>query len=252
MKKPIIGINSSRVIKHETAYSHSVIESLSNDYVESVIRAGGVPIILPILYDEESVRKQIELLDGVLLSGGVDINPLVYNEEPSPKLGYIFPDKDTFDILIAKIACELNKPILAICRGHQILNVAFGGTLYQDLSDMEGCYIKHQQQTKDGAATHTINISENSILHNILGNSIISNSFHHQAIKDLAPGFKATAYSKDNVIEAIEKCNEKFVIGVQFHPEIMTVYNDTNMLKLFESFIAAASSNNISSKNSKN
>ncbi len=248
MKKPIIGINSSRVIKQETAYSHSVIESLSNDYVESVIKAGGIPIILPILSDEESIRMQIELLDGVMLSGGVDINPLLYNEEPSPKLGYIYPDKDTFDILIVKIACELNKPVLAICRGHQILNIAFGGTLYQDLSDMEGCYIKHQQQTKDGAVTHTINIIEDSILYSILGNSTISNTFHHQAIKDLAPGFKVTAYSKDNVIEAIEKCDGKFVIGVQFHPEIMTTYNDKNMLKLFEAFISA-SSNNTSSLN---
>jgi putative glutamine amidotransferase len=215
-----------------------------------VIKAGGIPVILPILCDEESIRRQIELLDGVLLSGGVDINPLVYNEEPSPKLGYIFPDKDTFDLLIIKIACELKKPILAICRGHQILNVAFGGTLYQDLSDIEGCYIKHQQQAKDGAVTHTLNIVENSILHNILGSSIISNSFHHQSIKDLAPGFKVTAYSKDNVIEAIEKCNEKFVVGVQFHPEIMTAYNDKKMLKLFEAFINA-SSNNLSSKNHK-
>ena len=241
MKKPIIGINSSRVIKHETAYSHSVIESLSNDYIESIIKAGGVPVILPILYDEESIRRQIEFLDGVLLSGGIDINPLLYNEEPSPKLGYIFPDRDNFDLLIVKIACELNKPILAICRGQQILNVAFGGTLYQDLSDMEGCYIKHQQQTKDGAATHTIDITPNSILHSILGDSIVTNSFHHQAIKALAPGFKVTAYSKDNVIEAIEKCDEKFVVGVQFHPEIMTVYDDKNMLKLFEAFIAASS-----------
>ncbi len=246
MKKPVIGINSSRVIRHETSYSHSVIESLSNDYVESVIKAGGVPVILPILSDEESIRRQIELLDGVILSGGVDINPLVYNEEPSPKLGYIFPDKDTFDLSIVKIACELNKPILAICRGHQILNIAFGGTLYQDLSDMEGCYIKHQQQTKDGAATHTIDITPNSILHSILGNSIVTNTFHHQAIKSLAPGFKVTAFSKDNVIEAIEKCDTNFVVGVQFHPEIMTTYNDKNMLKLFESFITA-SSNNISS-----
>jgi putative glutamine amidotransferase len=241
MKKPIIGINSTRLIKHETPYSHSVMESISNDYVESIIKAGGVPIILPILSDEESIRQQIELLHGVLLTGGVDINPLLYNEEPSPKLSFIYPDKDNFDILIVKIALELNKPILAICRGHQILNVAFGGTLYQDLSDKEDCYIKHHQQAKDGAATHTLNIIENSILHKILGDSIISNTFHHQAIKDLAPGFKVTAYSKDNVIEAIEKDGEDFVVGVQFHPEIMTAYSDKKMLKLFESFIAACS-----------
>ena len=243
MKKPIIGINCNRVIKHETQYSHSVVESLGNDYVESVIKAGGVPIILPILSDEESIRRQVELLDGIILSGGIDINPLLYNEEPSPKLGYIYPDKDEFDILLVKIAYELNKPILAICRGHQILNVALGGTLYQDLSDMEGCYIKHQQQTKDGAASHTLAIIEGSILHGILGNIIISNSFHHQAIRNLATGFKVTAYSKDKVIEAIESCDKDFVVGVQFHPEIMTAYNDKNMLKLFKAFIDASSKN---------
>lgn len=243
MKKPIIGINSSRVIKSETPYSHSVVESLGSDYVGSVIKAGGIPVILPIICDEESIRRQIEILDGVILSGGTDINPLLYNEEPSPKLGYIFPEKDNFDILIAKIAYELNKPILAICRGHQILNVAFGGTLYQDLSYMEGCCIKHNQQAKDGAVTHTLDIAENSILSSILGNSIISNTFHHQAIKDLASGFKITAYSKDNVIEAIESIEKPFVVGVQFHPEIMAVYNDKNMLKLFEALIAASSNN---------
>jgi len=241
MKKHIIGINSTRLIKPETPYSHSVMESISNDYVESIIKAGGIPIILPILSDEESIRQQIKLLDGVLLTGGIDINPLLYNEEPSPKLGFIYPDKDNFDILIVKIALELKKPILAICRGHQILNIALGGTLYQDLSYMDGCYIKHHQQSKDGAASHTLNITANSILYKILGDSIISNSFHHQAIKDLAPGFKVTAYSKDNVIEAIEKCDEKFVVGVQFHPEIMTAYGDNNMLKLFQAFINASS-----------
>lgn len=241
MKKPIIGINSTRLIKPETPYSHSVMESISNDYVESIIKAGGVPIILPILSDKESIRQQIELLDGVLLTGGIDINPLLYNEEPSQKLGFIYPDKDNFDILIVKIALELKKPILAICRGHQILNIALGGTLYQDLSYMDGCYIKHHQQSKDGAASHTLTITENSILHKILGDSIICNSFHHQAIKDLAPGFKSTAYSKDNVIEAIEKYDEEFVVGVQFHPEIMTTYGDNNMLKLFQAFIKASS-----------
>lgn len=241
MKKPIIGINSTRLLKPETPYSHSVMDSISNDYVESIIKAGGIPIILPILSDEESIRQQIKLLDGVLLTGGIDINPLLYNEEPSPKLGFIYPDKDNFDILIVKIALELKKPILAICRGHQILNVALGGTLYQDLSYIDGCYIKHHQQSKDGAASHTLNITANSILYKILGDSIISNSFHHQAIKDLAPGFKVTAYSKDNVIEAIEKCDEEFVVGVQFHPEIMTAYGDNNMLKLFQAFIKASS-----------
>jgi putative glutamine amidotransferase len=241
MKKPVIGINSTRLLKPETPYSHSVMESISNDYIKSIIMSGGIPIILPILSDEDSVRQQIEILDGILLTGGIDINPLLYNEEPSPKLDFIYPDKDNFDILIIKIALELKKPILAICRGHQILNVALGGTLYQDLSYMDGCYIKHHQQSKDGAASHTINIVENSILSKILGNSTTCNSFHHQAIKALAPSLKVTAYSKDNVIEAIEKCDEDFVVGVQFHPEIMTAYGDNNMLKLFEAFIDASS-----------
>lgn len=109
---------------------------------------------------------------------------------------------------------------------------------------MSGCYIKHHQQTKDGAASHTLEIIEGSILYDILGNTALINSFHHQAIKDLAPGFKVTAYSKDKVIEAIESCEKNFVVGVQFHPEIMTAYNDKNMLKLFEAFINASYKNN--------
>lgn len=236
MNSPIIGISGSLIIDEGGMFPGYERAYVNDDYVQSVVNGGGIPFIIPLNYNEVVIRKQLEIIDGLVLSGGHDVNPLLYGEEPTQKLGGILPKRDEFDLNLIKIAMEMNIPILGICRGHQILNVANGGTLYQDLSFIDGCYIKHNQGSLSNIPTHTVEVTEESKLANIIGQKVITNSFHHLAIKDVAPGFKTSAVSKDGVIEAIEKEGEYFVMGVQWHPEMMSK-TDSNMLKLFERLV---------------
>ena len=184
----------------------------------SVAMTGGTPFIIPIVYDENIIRSQVECIDALILSGGHDVNPLLYGEEPMQKLGEILPKRDTFDTILVKIAMELHKPILGICRGEQILNVINGGSLHQDLSYIDGCYIKHNQGSLPSAATHTVQVVEGTRLYDIIGDTVLTNSFHHLAVKEVAPGFKICAISKDGIIEAIEKDGDEFMLGIQWHP----------------------------------
>ncbi|WP_426711260.1 gamma-glutamyl-gamma-aminobutyrate hydrolase family protein [Cetobacterium sp. SF1] len=239
MKKPIIGISGSLIIDEGGMFPGYERAYVNNDYVQSVVRAGGIPYIIPMVYDDEVIKAQIENIDGLIMSGGHDVNPMLYGEEPCKELGGIMPRRDKFDMLLIKNALELKKPILGICRGEQILNVASGGSLYQDLKFIEGSYIKHNQGHLPDYPTHTITIKQDSKLYSILGEETLVNSFHHLAVKTVAPGFKAVAYSKDGVIEAIEKDGDLFVMGVQWHPEMLSASYE-NMQKLFIKLIEEA------------
>jgi len=238
-KRPIIGITGSMLIDEGGMFPGYERAYVNNDYVQSVVAAGGTPYIVPMVYEESVIREQIEMVDAVIMSGGHDVNPLLYGEEPSQKLGGILPKRDTFDATVIKIAIELQKPILGICRGHQIINVVNGGTLYQDLSLINGCNIKHNQGALPSEATHTAEIVKGTKLNEILGEKVFTNSFHHLAVKDLAPGFIASAIAKDGVIEAIEKVGEEFVMGIQWHPEMMTKTHPV-MLEIFKKLINVA------------
>lgn len=240
MKKTLIGIVGNLLIDQGGMFPGYERAYVNNDYVQSVAKAGGTPVILPVISDYEKVKIQIEAVDSIIISGGFDVNPLVYGEEPSQKGGFLCPERDDYDLMVIKAAMELNKPILGICRGIQILNAALGGTLYQDLSQIEGCYIKHVQESRPEVAGHSVEIVKGTKLHSILGEKITTNSFHHQAIKDLAPGFKVAARSKDGVIEAIEK-EEGFVIGIQWHPEMMARKDNKSMLNIFKTFVEVSS-----------
>jgi len=158
--KPIIGILSN--ITSPIEQTNTGIEKIyiNNSYINAVEKSGGTPLIIPVSTNEDNIRRQIELLDGIIISGGLDINPILYNEEPIDEMGCFHPDIDEFDLIAIKIGLELKKPILGICRGIQILNVALGGTLYQDISDMKGSYIKHTQETKSYIGTHTMPYNE--------------------------------------------------------------------------------------------
>ncbi len=240
MKKPIIGISSgifSEMASSEYfAYTYS---RLNIAYTNSVIKADGVPVILPITSDERVIEEQVKVLDGLILSGGPDPNPLLFNEEPAEKLGTISIERDDFEMKLINAANKHKKPILGICRGIQIINTFFGGTLYQDISYAEGKQLKHSQSTSMGALTHTVDIEEGSFLYDVLGNKTVTNSYHHQSINKVAPGFKITARSKDNIIEAIERIDKNsFIAGVQFHPEMMAESNHENGLKIFKAFIS--------------
>ena len=209
-------------------------------YVKSVLRAGGVPVILPINGDPEVIKNMIASIDALLLTGGEDIDPMRYSEEPSPLLGPINPERDEFDLLLIKYAMERQIPIFGICRGHQILNIAFGGTLYQDLATQvkNNKLLKHRQQAPIWYGTHQVELEENSILAKILGKtSIVANSYHHQAVKDLAPGFVITGKTSDGIVEAMEMKGNPKIFSVQFHPENATAHGLDEFLPLFVYFI---------------
>ncbi|MEG0842991.1 MAG: gamma-glutamyl-gamma-aminobutyrate hydrolase family protein [Romboutsia sp.] len=233
--KPIIGILGNLDFMNDDSIPGLEQSYVCNDYINTVINGGGVPFIVPVNTNEEVIRRQLEIVDGIVISGGWDVNPLLYGEEPENELTFVYPEVDDFDLIAIKIALELEKPILGICRGLQVLNVALGGTMYQDLKYIEESHIKHSQSTKKYLGTHSIKIEEGCKLEVILGNDVLVNSYHHQSIKKLGEGLKAIAYSKDGVIEAIEKEGTKFVVGVQWHPEMMSC-NCDKMLDLFKHF----------------
>ncbi len=235
-EKPIIGISGNMMIDQGGMFPGYERAYVNDDYVQAVIRGGGIPFIIPISECEEVIKAQVKNMDGFIFSGGYDVNPLLYGEEPSQKLGEIYPKRDVFDAMLMKMAMEHKKPIIGICRGMQMLNVVSGGSLYQDLSYIKGCYIKHVQGHSPSIPTHTVDIVEGTKLHNILGEQVVTNSFHHLALKDIAPGFIVCARAKDGVVEAIEKNEDTFVLGLQWHPEMMSK-DHPNMDKIFKKLI---------------
>lgn len=240
-KKPIIGILSNIETIEKEPFLGQERACLNQTYINAIVKGGGIPVMLPVIHDKESIRAQISLVDGLVLSGGYDVHPLYYGEEPHPSLRFIYPERDLYEMEALSLACQQEKPILGICRGLQLINVAFGGTLYQDLSQNSSePPLKHSQEAKMHVAVHTVDITPDTILHSIFGkDSVGTNSFHHQGIKQLASGLIASAFARDGVIEGIEKENYPFMVAVQWHPERM-VDHDPAMLHLFQFFIAKA------------
>ncbi len=291
MKKPVIAIScnfdsSYNIFKSGDISDITVMyHYVSDNYTRAVEEAGGIPMLLPIYKDEADLRAALELADGVLLSGGNDIDPLIFGELDRGKTGHIVPKRDAQDLFIARyIYNETNKPLLGICRGVQVMNVALGGTIYQDL-EADGGFLQHSKGNYPmNAVSHHIAIDERSILRELLGSAKAGvNSYHHQAVKDVAPGFFASALSDDGVIEAIEPVKtdndaaeaslsssgrkgtasyseqseecfagnaaslsqgsasglNRFVLGVQWHPEKM--YDSEVQNRIFKEFIRACS-----------
>ena len=238
-KLPIIGISG--------AHGQDGATHLNSAYVKSVLRAGGVPMVLPINNNPEVMKKMIASIDALIMTGGEDIDPLKnYNEDPITGQETINPERDAFDFMLIQLAVERGIPILGICRGHQMLNVVFGGTLYQDLpSQIKTGLIKHRQQAPGWYGTHRVEIEKNSVLAKVLGKTIIvTNSYHHQAVKDLAPGFVITARSVDGVVEAMEMTGNPQIFSVQFHPEMPTSFGSDEFLPIFIYLIELAGKNN--------
>lgn len=207
---------------------------LPRTYVESIIAAGSIPYILPVVTDKRIISRYLDSIDGLLLAGGVDPDPLYYGEEPLPGMGEIDPERDYFEIELTREALNRPVPVLGICRGCQILNVVAGGTLIQDLG--EG-YFKHLQDAPGWYPTHNVEIEENSLLNRVFNEKIIKvNSIHHQAIGKVGKGFRVTARARDGVIEAIEGDGAVFSLGVQWHPERMWEKN-RKFLGIFREFI---------------
>lgn len=211
------------------------------DYYRAVEKAGGIAVLVPMVSGAEAAALVLGRLDGVLLSGGADMDPRLYGEQPLPQLGAIDPERDTSELAYVGVALEQNLPLLAICRGHQVLAVAAGGSLYQDLPSQVPGAIKHSQQAPRWYASHGVRSVPGSQLERLLGSGEIGvNSYHHQAVKAVPPGFAVSATAADGVIEAIESTTHGFVVGVQWHPECFVTRTDT-MDGLFAGLVAAAS-----------
>lgn len=193
------------------------------DYVAGVLQAGGVPMILPPF--AESAGEMAGGIEGLVLSGGSDLHPGYYGEEPLPELGVTIPERDAFETALVEHALGRGIPILGICRGLQVLNVALGGTLYQDLpSQLHPDLIAHRQTTPKWQWTHEVKVDEGSRMAAVMGTDALRvNSYHHQAIKDLAAPLRTVARSSDGVIEGIEyrDLSERWIMGVQWHAEAM-------------------------------
>ncbi len=227
-RKPVIGITGN--------YGELTCK-LAEGYYKSVQRAGGVPVIIPPLSDTDSIINTLEHLDGLILSGGADYDPHYAGEEPWPTLGTINAERDLPELFITQLAYNRQLPILGICRGIQTLAMALGGHVRQDISDIQ--QLNHSQEEERSVATHTVTIEKDSLLSKIysgsqwsivngqssivnLQSSILNvNSFHHQAVDETGPRFRAVAYSEDGIIEAMESTEYKSIIGVQWHPECL-------------------------------
>ena len=212
---------------------------VNDDYVDAVIMAGGTPVILPVNKDADVIDEQLTGIDALILSGGYDVNPQLYGEEPHVLLGDVCDRRDCFDAIVIQRAMEKRLPILGICRGIQILNVVFGGTLYQDCSEAEGSYIKHNQEHIPNRVSHSVHIVPDTELSYIMGDKTTVNSFHHMAVREVAPGFRVSAVAPDGIIEGLESTNDNFVLAVQWHPEMLHRKN-SEMLALFQLLVAKA------------
>lgn len=224
--RPLIGITGN--------YGDNGLE-LAEGYYRSIEQAGGIPIAIPATENKASILGLLDRLDGLLLSGGGDINPLCLNEEPIAQLRTVCPQRDVSELLITRLAYDRQIPILGICRGTQVLAAALGGKIHQDLQaclpDTE--LIKHSQDMPRHAVSHSVEAEPGSLVASLLGEKFFVNSFHHQAVSEAGPELRITARAADGVAEAVESTRMKSVLGVQWHPECFILGNDPAMRPLF-------------------
>jgi putative glutamine amidotransferase len=243
-ERPLIGLTTSEVrfpdefrAKPEGDPPRKDL-ALGFKYFEAIERAGGIPVILPPV-GLESVDPLLANLTGICIAGGPDIDPRTYGGADHPELGPTEPDLDRFEMAVTWAARSRCVPILAICRGAQMLNVALGGSLHMHLPDDAGDRVQHRRAGSEGPdANHDIRIEPDSILGRVLGETMLHvNSYHHQAVRKLGRGLRAVAHADDGVIEGIELAGPDFVVGVQWHAECM---EEAPHLALFEAFVDAA------------
>jgi putative glutamine amidotransferase len=211
------------------------VTSIGRNYTNALLRVGYLPLVVPLTDDAEAIRQAVTLADGLLLPGGEDdVAPALYGELPVPEIGPVNEVRDRFEQALLAEVVRQHKPVLGICRGIQVINVFFGGTLWQDLPTQLPHYdIEHQRPDQKWSGVHDIQILPQSHLHALLGVDTASvNSTHHQAVRDVAPDFQVAARSADGVIEAIESPLHA-VLGVQFHPERLATGDDIIFTNLF-------------------
>lgn len=245
--KPLIGVTCKYSYDGSFAAEYGIgipgqqWHLLPHDYIHAVELAGGIPVMLPVYDDHRHLAEVIRHLDGILFAGGNDVNPLLYGVHPSQKTGTVTPNRDRQEIRLARHLIEDTRlPVLFICRGNQILNVALGGTLHQDL--VESHFQNHSVLTVPATEVcHRIKIVDRSLLHQLLGKDTLEvNSLHHQAVDEVGNGLVVSARAADGVIEALElPQREGFTLAVQWHPEMLVdSYADHKIL--LETFVVKA------------
>ncbi|MCM1112638.1 MAG: gamma-glutamyl-gamma-aminobutyrate hydrolase family protein [Muribaculum sp.] len=233
MEKPMIGIIPLVDMERESYWMHP-------GYMKGVEQAGGIPVMLPLTSDEKDLQQAAEGMDGFLFTGGQDISPNMYAQEYSPLCGKCCRERDEMEAVLFRMVYELDKPVLGICRGIQYINVIMGGTLYQDLPSEHPSHTEHHQTPPYDVPIHQVKILEQSPLYNTLKKErIMVNSYHHQAIRILAPKLSVMAISDDDLVEAVCVPKKRFIWGIQWHPEL-SYLSDENSGKIFAAFIAAA------------
>lgn len=208
--------------------------TLAQGYYMSVLEAGGTPVVIPSYDNEKALVSILDTLDGLVLSGGADIDPDYLGEEPLDCIS-VNPRRDAQELMLVRLAVERQIPILGICRGIQMLTAALGGKLYQDIKTQHGkpC-IEHSQTIARGLPSHDVKIEKDSLLHSLMGTETLAvNSFHHQAVKEVPQGFRVTAMSEDGIIEGMESTTFRPILGVQWHPECFILEADRTMMPIF-------------------
>ncbi len=230
--RPIIGLTA--------AVDGEQLTSLPRPYAYAIERAGALPLVLPYTESEEMLDAFLDVCDGIFLTGGKDIDPRLYNEAPRPTCGDLQPERDSVELAVLRKAVASDKPILAICRGSQLVNVFFGGTLYQDIPTEYEAPLLHRQAGDIYAPSHRILIREGTPLHTLIGErQMVGNSFHHQAVKTLGEGLLVTATAEDGMIEGFYAPALRYLRAYQWHPERLYDTDEANR-RIFADFLAAA------------
>lgn len=240
--QPLIGITAESFSSGYGPEPDRLAQGVLSTYLDAVLGAGGLPVIIPLAVTGADLRALVARLDGVLLTGGGDVDPAHFNSSRHPQLGEVDAARDALELALARFTTEEAQPVLGVCRGAQVMNVALGGTLYQDLpSEYPGELLRHAHPVREFPRqhlAHPVRVEEETRLARVLGRPIVHvNSRHHQAIRDLAPSLVIAARAPDGVIEGVELPDHPFAVGVQWHPENLQELPE--MKALFVEFVRA-------------
>lgn len=234
MYKPIIGVMPLWDDEKDSLW-------MLPGYFDGIIQAGGLPVMLPLTDAAVDLEQLVDKCDGFLFTGGHDVSPEIYNEIPLEGLVSTFRKRDVMEGIVLKKAITMDKPVLGICRGIQFINAALGGTLYQDLPTQHPSDIEHHQKPPYDIPVHTVDLALDSPLYNLLGDAKLAvNSYHHQAVKDVAFPLKVMATAPDGVVEAVYMPQHRFLWALQWHPEF-SYKTDESSRSIFKAFVDAGS-----------